>query len=169
MMSSEELRASFSDLVVCSPIRTEGKTYSSGDLSSEEGVQVTSFTEDLHDVTLHFQIMRFSKQIYVWVGCNTTKFGHLYAAATTRPDNRVSVTSVLGGTSDNTGSTFSNRKDASLHVSVLKTGLNIVLACNIPKDSPILEAAAERKLVEKLKGLGYIKTAAVEANTSTAQ
>jgi len=62
-MSSEELRASFSDLVVCSPIRTEGKTYSSGDLSSEEGVQVTSFTEDLHDVTLHFQIMRFSKQV----------------------------------------------------------------------------------------------------------
>jgi hypothetical protein len=31
------------------------------------------------------------------------------------------------------------------------------------------QAAAERKLVEKLKGLGYIKTAAVEANTSTAQ
>ena len=62
-MSSEELRASFSDLVVCSPTRTEGETYSSGDLSSEEGVQVTNFTEDLHDVTLHFQIMRFSKQV----------------------------------------------------------------------------------------------------------
>ncbi|CAD6237650.1 unnamed protein product [Miscanthus lutarioriparius] len=114
-MSSEELRASFSDLV-----------------------------------------------IYVWIGCNTTKFGHLYAAATTRPDNRVSVTSVLGGTSDNTGSSMARRL-------VLKTGLNIVLACNIPKDSPILEAAAERKLVEKLKGLGYIKTAAAEANTSTAR
>jgi len=34
---------------------------------------------------------------------------------------------------------FSNRKPALTHVSVLKTGLNIVLACNIPKDSPILE------------------------------
>jgi len=91
---------------------------------------------------------------------------------------------------------FSNRKDASLHVSVLKTGLNIVLACNIPKDSPMLEvptatgglisarqssdgvyltltgsciqAAAERKLVEKLKGLGYVRTAADKASTSTA-
>ncbi|XP_023157602.1 uncharacterized protein [Zea mays] len=103
-MSSEELRASFSDLAVGSPTQTEGKTYPSGDLSSEEVMQVTCFTEDLHDVVLHFQIVRFSKQIYVWVGCNTAKFGHLYAAATTRPDNRVSVTSVLGGTSDNTGS-----------------------------------------------------------------
>ena len=80
---------------------------------------------------------------------------------------------------------FSNRKIVLPHVLVLKTGLNIVLACNIPKDSPMLEvptatgglisarqssdgvyltltgswfqAAAERKLVEKLKGLGYIK------------
>jgi len=34
---------------------------------------------------------------------------------------------------------FSNRKIALPHVLVLKTGLNIVLACNIPKDSPILE------------------------------
>jgi proteasome assembly chaperone 4 len=62
-MSSEELRASFSDLVVGSPTQTEGKTYPSGDLLSEEGIQVTCFTEDLHDVVLHFQIVRFSKQV----------------------------------------------------------------------------------------------------------
>ncbi|RLN29630.1 hypothetical protein C2845_PM05G07200 [Panicum miliaceum] len=162
MMSSEELRTGFSDLVVSLPTRTEDQTNSLGDLSSEGGLQVTCFTEDLHDVMLHFQIVRFSKQIYVWVGCNTAKFGHLYAAATTRPDNNVSVTSVLGGTSDNTGSGMARRL-------VLKTGLNIVLACNIPKDSPMLEAAAERKLVEKLKGLGYMRPIAGEANTSTAQ
>ncbi|KAG0520347.1 hypothetical protein BDA96_08G066500 [Sorghum bicolor] len=160
-MSSGELRTSFPDLAVGSPALTEGQTKSSGDLSSEGALQVTCFTEDLHDAILHFQIVRFAKQIYVWVGCNTTKFGHLYAAATTRPDSRVSVTSVLGGTSDNTGSSMARRL-------VLKTGLNIVLACNIPKDSPMLEAAAERKLVEKLKGLGYVGTAADKASTSTA-
>ncbi|KAJ1274334.1 hypothetical protein BS78_05G054400 [Paspalum vaginatum] len=120
-------------------------------------MQITCFTEDLHDVTLHFQIMKFSKQIYVWVGCNTSKFGLLYAAATTRPDNRVSVTSILGGTSDNTGSSMARRL-------VLRTGLNIVLACIIPKDSPMLEAAVERKLVEKLKGLGYVRPTAREAS-----
>ncbi|XP_066354156.1 uncharacterized protein [Miscanthus floridulus] len=106
-MSPGELRTSFPDLGL--PTLTEGQTNSSGDLSSEGELQVTCFTEDLHDVILHFQIVRFPKQ-----------------------DNRVSVTSVLGGTSDNTGSSMARRV-------VLKTGLNIVLACNIPKDSPMLE------------------------------
>ncbi|KAL6906186.1 hypothetical protein ACP4OV_003787 [Aristida adscensionis] len=158
-MSSEELRSSFSDLAVGLETRVDNQTGSSGDPATQEGVQVTCFTEDLHDVTLHFQIIRFSKQIYAWVGCNTAKFGHLYAAATTRPGNSVSVTSVLGGSSDNTGASMARRL-------VLRTGLNIVLACNIPKDSPMLEAAAERKLVEKLRGLGYIKHKTGEANTS---
>ncbi|KAF0888147.1 hypothetical protein E2562_010845 [Oryza meyeriana var. granulata] len=161
-MASEELRTSFSDLVVGSSSRTDNQVESSGDPSSEGGMQVTCFTEDLHDAILHFQIIRFSKQIYAWVGCNTAKFGNLYAAATTRPGNGVSVTSVLGGASDNTGSGMARRL-------VLKTGLNIVLACNIPKDSPMLEAAAERKLVEKLRGLGYVRPKAGEANTPTAQ
>jgi proteasome assembly chaperone 4 len=70
---------------VGSSSRTDSQVESSGDPSSEGGVQVTCFTEDLHDVILHFQIIRFSKQIYAWVGCNTAKFGHLYAAASTRP------------------------------------------------------------------------------------
>lgn len=160
-MSSGELVKNSPDLAVGASALTEDRANSSGDASSEGSMQITCFTEDLHDVTLHFQIIKLSKQIYVWVGCNTTKFGHLYAAATTRPDNRVSVTSVLGGTSDNTGSSMARRL-------VLRTGLNIVLACNIPKDSPMLEAAVERKLVEKLKGLGYIIPTTGEANTSTA-
>ncbi|MQM02236.1 hypothetical protein Taro_035002 [Colocasia esculenta] len=113
-------------------------------------MQITCFTEEVHDVALHFQIVRLQKQIYVWIGCNSAKFGHLYAAATTRPNNMVSVTSLLGGGSDNVGSSIARRL-------VLKTGVNIVLACNIPKDSPMLEASAERKLMEKLKSLGYIK------------
>uniref|UniRef100_A0ACD5XSU5 Uncharacterized protein n=2 Tax=Avena sativa TaxID=4498 RepID=A0ACD5XSU5_AVESA len=161
-MSSEELRASLSDLSVGSRASVASQIGSSGDESSEGGTQVTCFTEDLHDVTLHFQIIRFSKQIYAWIGCNSAKFGHLYAAATasTRPGNGVSVTSVLGGTSDNTGASMARRL-------VLKTGLNIVLACNIPKDSPMLEAAAERKLIEKLRGLGYISSKPGEASTST--
>ncbi|GJM87841.1 hypothetical protein PR202_ga03835 [Eleusine coracana subsp. coracana] len=137
-MSSEEMRAGFSELAVGSQTSTDKQTGSSGDPSSE-GVQVTCFTEDIHDVTLHFQIIRLSKQV--------------------NKDNRVSVTSVLGGTSDNTGSSMARRL-------VLKTGLNIVLACNIPKDSPMLEAAAERKLVEKLRGLCYIKPKAGEASAS---
>nr|BAJ89485.1 predicted protein [Hordeum vulgare subsp. vulgare] len=160
-MSSEELTTRMLDLAVASQAPMASQISSSGDLSSEGGAQVTCFSEDLHDVTLRFQIIRMSKQIYAWIGCNqSAKFGHLYAAATTRLGDGVSVTSVLGGTSDNTGSSMARRL-------VLKTGLNIILACNIPKDSPMLEAAAERKLVEKLRSLGYIRSKPVEANAST--
>ncbi|XXG52740.1 hypothetical protein AAC387_Pa03g0975 [Persea americana] len=116
----------------------------------DDEVEITCFTEDVHDVTLHFQIIRLRKQIYVWIGCNSAKFGNLYAASTTRPNNMVSVASILGGAADNTGSSIAHRL-------VLKTGLNIVLACNIPKNSPMLEADAEKKLFQKLRALGYIK------------
>ncbi|GFZ13841.1 hypothetical protein Acr_24g0000310 [Actinidia rufa] len=93
----------------------------------EDGVQVTCFTDVVDDVTLHFQIIRLHKQ-----------------------NNIVSVTNILGGASDNTGSGIVRRL-------VLKTGLNVILACNIPKNSPMLEADAEKKLVQKLINLGYTK------------
>ncbi|CAK7326255.1 unnamed protein product [Dovyalis caffra] len=131
---------------------------------SDNGVEVTCFTEVLDDVTLHLQIIHLGKQIYAWIGCNSGKLGHLYAAAPTRPflidfvvvrfallmyfkNNTASVTCVLGGNSDNTGTGIARRL-------VLKTGLNIMLASNVPKNSPLLEANAEKKLVEKLIHLG---------------
>ncbi|KAK6160937.1 hypothetical protein DH2020_004318 [Rehmannia glutinosa] len=117
---------------------------------ADGSVQVTCFSQVSDDVTLHFQIIRLHKQIYAWIGCNSAKFGHLYAAAPTRPSNTVGVTSLIGGASDNTGSGIARRL-------VLRTGLNIILACNIPKNSPMLEANAEKKLVQKLISLGYTK------------
>ncbi|KAG2305134.1 hypothetical protein Bca4012_064198 [Brassica carinata] len=121
----------------------------SGDVNrDEDGVKVSCFTEVFDDVTLQFQIIRLTKQIYVWIGYNSAKFGNLYAAASTRPSNTVSVTSVLGGTSDNTGSGIARRL-------VMKAGLNIILACNIPKNNPLLEAKAEKMLIRKLIDLGY--------------
>ncbi|KAL8124017.1 hypothetical protein AgCh_011864 [Apium graveolens] len=48
-------------------------------------------------------------------------------------NNTVSVSSLLAGASDNTGSGIARRI-------VIKTSLNVILACNIPKDNPMLEA-----------------------------
>lgn len=117
---------------------------------NDDGSQITCFSEIADDVTFHFQIIRLHKQIYAWIGCKSAKLGHLYAAAPTRPNNMVSVTSILGGASDNTGSSISRRL-------ALKTGLSIILACNIPKNSPKLEADAEKMLVKKLISLGYTR------------
>lgn len=74
----------------------------------------------------------------------------------------VSVTSILGGNSDNTGSGIARRlgnfvtllgvlknyyfgswfKILCLFFVVLKTGLNIIMACNIPKNSPMVEVCS---------------------------
>ncbi|CAI9290704.1 unnamed protein product [Lactuca saligna] len=108
-------------------------------ISNVNDVQITCFSDVFNDANLHFQIIRLPKQIYAWIGCDSAKFGHLYAAAPTRPNNTVSVSSLLGGNSDNTGSGIARRI-------VIKTGVPLTLACNIPKDSPMLEAAAEKKL-----------------------
>ncbi|CAL0325450.1 unnamed protein product [Lupinus luteus] len=116
----------------------------------EGELKVNCFSEVLNDGSIHFQIIRFPKQIYVWIGYNSAKLGHLYAAAHTRPNNMVSATTLLGGTFDNTGSGIARRL-------VLKTGLNIILACNLPKDNTMLEVEAEKILVQKLISLGYTK------------
>lgn len=100
---------------------------SNGTQSSDVNVQLTCFTEESHDVTLHFQIISLTKQ-----------------------NNTASVTSLLGGGADSTGAGIARRL-------VLRTGLNIILACNIPKNSPLLEALAERILIQKLNSLGYSK------------
>lgn len=123
---------------------------SNGTQSTDPNIQLTCFTEEAHDVTLHFQIISLTKQIYIWIGCNSAKLGHLYAGAATRPNNTASVTSLLGGGADSTGAGIARRL-------VLRTGLNIILACNIPKNSPTLEALAERILIQKLNSLGYSK------------
>ncbi|KAK9072221.1 hypothetical protein SSX86_008653 [Deinandra increscens subsp. villosa] len=116
----------------------------------EVGTKITCFSDIFNDIPIHFQIISFPKQIYVWIGCHTARFGSLYAAASTRRNNIVSVTSLLGGSSDNTGSGIARRV-------VLKTGVPVTLSCNIPKDSPMLEAHAEKKLIQKLISLGYTK------------
>ncbi|VFR02250.1 unnamed protein product [Cuscuta campestris] len=127
------------------------KGISASSVEGDNGIQITCFSEVSHDdVNLHFQIICLPKQIYVWIGCNTAKFGHLYAAGPSLSNSAVAVTCLLGGTSDNTGSGIARRL-------VIKTGLNIIVACNIPKNSPMLEAEAEKKLMEKLISLGYAK------------
>lgn len=150
-MESDEPELNLSELHISVDPQQNGTSKSSENQAMDNDVEITCFTEDLHDVTLHFQIIRLTKQIYAWIGCNSAKFGHLYAAAATRPNNTVGVTSLLGGSADNTGSSMARRL-------ALKTGLSIVLACNIPKDSPMLEATAERKLIEMLRSLGYIRS-----------
>lgn len=128
-----------------------------------------SFVSDLHcfsaevqDGILHFQILRLEQQLYIWVGCNSAKFGQLYASLPTPFDRTPSLATLIGGAADSAGASIARRL-------VLKTGWSIVLACNLPKNSPNLEAQAEKRLLQELKTLGYVKTALGQKGVSTPQ
>ncbi|XP_022942813.1 uncharacterized protein LOC111447543 isoform X2 [Cucurbita moschata] len=125
------------------PVAELPSSNNNGDLDGG-GVRVSCYSEAINDVPVHFQIISLSKQIYVWIGCSSAKFGNLYAAAPTRPNN-----------------TFNRVRDylnfKRVDQDVLKTGLNIILASNIPKNSPMIEVAAEKMLVQKLASLGFIR------------
>ncbi|OVA18502.1 hypothetical protein BVC80_1831g21 [Macleaya cordata] len=110
-MASGELDGRVLDAETLKPKESTTSTDQSSvkDDDAEDGVQITCFTEDMNNATFHIQIIKLHKQIYAWIGCNSAKFGHLYAAASTRPNNTVSVTSILGGASDNTGSSIARR------------------------------------------------------------
>ncbi|CAI9090598.1 OLC1v1025406C1 [Oldenlandia corymbosa var. corymbosa] len=97
------------DLRIQAPVDGKGG-YDAG------SVQITNFSEFVEDVTLHFQIIRLQKQLYAWIGCNSARFGHLVAAAPTRPfssddvqSNAVSVAQLVGRSTDNTGAGIARR------------------------------------------------------------
>lgn len=50
-----------------------------GVMSNNVNLQLTCFTKEARGATLHFQIINLPKQIYLWIGCNSAKLGHLYA------------------------------------------------------------------------------------------
>ncbi|KAM0962477.1 hypothetical protein EV2_022305 [Malus domestica] len=143
--------SAFSSAQISEHKESTGLSYIDNDDDDDAGgVQVTCFSEVVNETTFHLQIIRLPKQIYAWIGCNSTKFGHLYAAAPMRPNSTVGVTSILGGASDNTGSGIARRLG---RLSIFC----IILPCNIPKNSPMLEADAEKLLVQKLINLGYTR------------
>eukprot|EP00250_Pteridium_aquilinum_P011624 c20203_g1_i1 orf=92-541(+) len=111
-----------------------------------------SFSHEVQDGILHFQILKLDKQLYIWVGCNSAKLGQLYASITTPFERTPSLATLIGGTADSVGASIARRL-------ALKTGWSIVLACNLPKNSPNLEAQAEKWLFQELRTLGYVKSA----------
>lgn len=62
-MASEELDSSFSELRVTEGSDSVGKSDKLEGQGSNDDVQITCFTEDLHDVTFHFQILKLTKQV----------------------------------------------------------------------------------------------------------
>ncbi|XP_024384832.1 uncharacterized protein [Physcomitrium patens] len=123
----------------------------------EPSLEVTQFSDESNDSTFHFQILRLTNQLYVWIGCNSARMGNLYAALPTRWDKTASVAALVGGGADSTGASMARRLS-------MRTGWSIVLASNIPSNAPVLEAFAEQRLFQELRSMGYIKPASKPLN-----
>lgn len=123
----------------------------------EPGLEMTQFSDESDDSTFHFQILRLTDQLYVWIGCNSARMGNLYAALPTRWDKTASVAALVGGGAESTGASMARRLS-------MRTGWSIILASNIPSNAPVLEAFAERRLFQELRTLGYVKPASKASN-----
>lgn len=62
-MASGELNRDISALHISTEAQCNGKGKIVEDQAMDSDVQITCFTEDLHDATLHFQIIRLARQV----------------------------------------------------------------------------------------------------------
>lgn len=113
------------------------------------GPAVHCFSQEAMDALLHFQILLLPNQLYAWIGCNSGRMGHMFAAVPPKFDAVPSVSLLLGGGggADSPGASFARRL-------AMKTNMGVVLSSNLPSNSPLLEASAERLLLQKLRELG---------------
>lgn len=71
-MASGDLDGQFSEMKVCADPLCSGSSLSAGNGVidvDDDGVQITCFTENVHDVVLHFQIIRLAKQVKYFCLC----------------------------------------------------------------------------------------------------
>ncbi|GJP56935.1 hypothetical protein CLOM_g15987 [Closterium sp. NIES-68] len=110
------------------------------------GIWTREFSEEGPDGKFHFQIVKLSQQLYVWVGLNTASHGNVYAAIPTRFDPMPLVTPLIGGGAEGASSSMAARLSKRL-------GCAVILASNIPPNAPMTEATAERLLIRRLPAL----------------
>lgn len=111
-------------------------------------IELRNFSEEALDSILHFQIIRLERQVYLWVSCNTPLMGSLCTSIFTPFDSIPCVSYLIGGGGGDSFCASMARRLA------LKTKISVVLATNIPSNSPSLETFAERRMVQELRVLG---------------
>ncbi|XP_024545797.1 proteasome assembly chaperone 4-like [Selaginella moellendorffii] len=116
-----------------------------------EAPRLTCFSDEAHDASFHFQILCLDKQLYIWIGCNSARLGHLFASIPTPYDKMPSLSALIGGGGANSAGGGIARRLA------LRTGYSVVLAANLPSNAPSLEGFAERRVLKELQDLGYTR------------
>lgn len=53
-------------------------------MTQVQGIGHCCFSENILDVSVHFQIVHLGRQLFIWIGSTSTHLGNLYLAGTTR-------------------------------------------------------------------------------------
>ncbi|GLI61886.1 hypothetical protein VaNZ11_004398, partial [Volvox africanus] len=110
-------------------------------------VRQRNFVTQTHDATLHFQILDLGRQYYIWVSAMGPKLGSLYLAIKTPGDKTPAVASLM------TTNVAGDESPATAQRLALKLGKPVVCSCNLPQNAPLLQAVAERRLMQELQAM----------------
>ncbi|PNW83898.1 hypothetical protein CHLRE_04g216300v5 [Chlamydomonas reinhardtii] len=104
-----------------------------------------NFSTTTHDAALNFQLLDLGRQYFVWVSAVGPKLGSLTLAIKSPADAAPSVASLLpGAPAVGEGPAMAQRL-------AIKLGKPVVCSCNMPPNSPLLQAVAERRLLQELQ------------------
>ncbi|KAG2426573.1 hypothetical protein HXX76_012891 [Chlamydomonas incerta] len=104
-----------------------------------------NFSITTHDAVLHFQILDLGRQYFVWVSAVGPKLGNLTLAIKSPADAAPSVASLLpGAPAVGEGPAMAQRL-------AMKLGKPVICSCNMPPNAPLLQAVAERRLIQELQ------------------
>lgn len=53
-------------------------------MTQEQGIRRRCFSEKILDVSVHFQIVHLGRQLFIWIGADSTDLGNMYLAGNTR-------------------------------------------------------------------------------------
>ncbi|GIL63367.1 hypothetical protein Vafri_17435 [Volvox africanus] len=110
-------------------------------------VRQRNFVTQTHDAALHFQILDLGRQYYIWVSAVGPKLGSLYLAIKTPADKTPAVASLM------TMNAAGDEGPAMAQRLALKLGKPVVCSCNLPQNAPLLQAVAERRLMQELQAM----------------
>ena len=116
---------------------------------AEERLARRQFSAEAGEEVLLFEVLELEEQLYVWAGVRgSPRLDALHAAAPPRPGAGAgaprAAAALLPGMPGADGLALARRL-------ATKTSKHVVLSCNLPPGEPLLQAIAERRLLQELQ------------------
>eukprot|EP00195_Chlamydomonas_chlamydogama_P006140 CAMPEP_0202890320 /NCGR_PEP_ID=MMETSP1392-20130828/772_1 /ASSEMBLY_ACC=CAM_ASM_000868 /TAXON_ID=225041 /ORGANISM="Chlamydomonas chlamydogama, Strain SAG 11-48b" /LENGTH=158 /DNA_ID=CAMNT_0049573869 /DNA_START=48 /DNA_END=523 /DNA_ORIENTATION=+ len=140
----------------------------SGSISSTSGRQEPvpaivqrCFMEETQEAVLYFQIMDLGRQLYVWVATGGAKWNNLHLAFPSKTDPVPPVATLVPSAAAADGQSLARRL-------AIKLKRPVLCSCNLPTGVPLLQAIAERRLVQELTAMASAGPQAAAPATAAA-